>query len=76
MDLGSKLPVTQHRPHAEPGRDNGAGAGSSKGTGTALPVPGLRPFTPPSPRGGWPRGGFEIATSVDSRVPATISRGP
>lgn len=64
MDPGSKLPVTQRRPHAEPGRDNGAG--SAKGTGTAPIVFGLRPSTPPRPRGGRPRAVLRLgATSVD-----------
>lgn len=50
MDPGSKLPVTRRRPHAELGRDNGAD--SATGTGTAPTVSGLRPSTPPWPRGG------------------------
>lgn len=73
MDPRSKLPVTQRRPHAEPGRDNGAG--SATGTGTAPIV-----FGPPfhSAQATWwaAPGGFEIATSVDPEFRPQSGEGP
>lgn len=74
MDPGSKPPLTQCRPHAEPGRDDGAR--SAAGTGTALIVFGLRPSTPPWPRGGRPGASFEIPISVNPEFRPQSQEGP